>query len=162
MPNVLTCLNKQAFQSHSNPNTGEYRIYQPLVGHRYSTDDVVTAWVAGKEARHLLLPRLPQTADGGFRGLDLGTGLGSVLLMMCWQFTLPGPAPLRYVGVEAQGRNTERARRSCWVNGCEGRAEVRHGDIRALFDSGAGEPPVPEAERGFDIVTGALGNVGKS
>lgn len=114
---------------------------------------MATAWAAGKELRHLLLPALDRNEDGdgsGLRGLDLGTGLGSVLLMMCWQFP-----PLRYVGVEAQRQNAERARRSCWVNGCEGRTDVRHGDIRALFDAAAGEPMVPVGERGFDIVTGA-------
>lgn len=123
-----------------------------MAGHRYSTDDVVTAWAAGQELRRLLLPALGHKGvDGsGLRGLDLGTGLGSVLLMMAWQFP-----SLRYVGIEAQGRNAERARRSCWVNGCEGRAEIKHGDIRALFDAGAGLSPVPEGERGFDIVTGA-------
>lgn len=128
-----------------------------MVGHKYSTDDVVTAWAAGKEARRLLLPptllRPAGGADpGSLRGLDLGTGLGSVLLMMCWQF----PSNLHYVGIEAQGRNAERARRSCWVNGCEARTEIKHGDIRALFDAAAGAPPVAEGERGFDIVTGAF------
>jgi tRNA1Val (adenine37-N6)-methyltransferase len=147
---------------------GDFRIFQPLAGHRYSTDDVVTAWVAGKELQRLLLrpptaleqeeeaatggglPAPPPSTGDGLRGLDLGTGLGSVLLMMCWQF----PA-LRYVGIEAQRRNAERARRSCWVDGCDARAEIRHGDIRALFDPTAGEASVPEGERAFDIVTGA-------
>lgn len=145
--------------------SGDWRIFQPVGGHRYSTDDVVTAWIAGEEMRRgwgrellrgvesdkadgecagLLLIRGggEKQADGrreevvrgaqeqgeGLRGLDLGCGLGSVLMMVCWQ--LPR---LHAVGIEAQASSVERARRSLLVNGCADRACVRHGDFRNFF-----------------------------
>eukprot|EP00124_Ichthyophonus_hoferi_P003274 Ihof_evm2s275 gene=Ihof_evmTU2s275 len=90
--------------------TGDWRIYQPIGGHRYSTDDVVTAWYAVKEVRRLLsLPSSePQGNNMGsptLRGLDLGSGLGSVLMMVLWQ--LP---TISYIGVEAQEQSVMRAR----------------------------------------------------
>lgn len=124
-------------------------------GHRYSTDDVVTAWVAGREVESGLVSSVSgfsssssAAADGGavpggegLKGLDLGCGLGSVLLMMCWQ--LP---QIHYHGVEAQSVLVERARRSILVNGCEERTQVQHGDIREL--------PPEVASSTYAIITG--------
>jgi tRNA1(Val) A37 N6-methylase TrmN6 len=53
---------------------GTYRVFQRRRGHRYSLDDVVTAWEAA---------RAQPTAT---RCLDLGTGIGSVLIMLAYRF----------------------------------------------------------------------------
>lgn len=91
---------------------GRWKIYQSVSGHRYSTDDVVTAWLAAVLAPQLL-GRDPA------RCLDLGCGIGSVLLMTAWHF--PGAA---CVGVEAQEARLRLARRSIAYN-CGARGESR-------------------------------------
>jgi tRNA1Val (adenine37-N6)-methyltransferase len=92
--------------------TGDWRIFQRTDGHRFSLDDVVTAWFAAQVG-----------AVGEWPLLDLGCGIGSVLLMVAWKF----PAK-RCVGVEAQAVSAALARRSVALNGA--RAEVRDGDFR--------------------------------
>jgi len=94
---------------------GDWRIFQKKRGHRWSVDDLVTAWMA-------------RTCGGApVHHVDLGCGIGSVLLMMAWSF--PG---LRSVGVEAQDVSASMARRSIRWNGCEDRVEVVHRDLREL------------------------------
>jgi len=83
-------------------------------GHRWSLDDLVTAWVASQvpPPSHLL---------------DLGTGIGSVSLMLAWCF------PEAHVtGVEAQEVSFEMARRSVHFNGVEDRFRLVHGDLREV------------------------------
>jgi tRNA1(Val) A37 N6-methylase TrmN6 len=111
--------------------TGDWRIFQKLDGHRWSLDDLVTAWLAARE-----MARTPPR-----RVADLGCGIGSVLLMTAWRF----PAAV-CVGVEAQDMSADLARRSIAWNGTVERVAVHAGDFR---DEGAlaGEPP-------FDLVTG--------
>jgi tRNA1Val (adenine37-N6)-methyltransferase len=94
--------------------TGDWRIFQRTDGHRFSLDDLVTAWFAGKVG-----------AVGAGRLLDLGCGIGSVLLMMAWQFP-----ERRVIGVEAQAVSVGLARRSIALNAA--RAEVREGDFREV------------------------------
>src|SRR5690606_4232492 len=53
--------------------TGDWRIFQKLVGHRWSMDDLVTAWYA--------LTHAPPHATTTF---DMGCGVGSVLMMVAW------------------------------------------------------------------------------
>ena len=88
------------------------------------------------------------------RCLDLGCGIGSVLLFMAWRF----PAA-RLVGIEAQEVSAGLARRSLAWNGIAARAEIRVRDFRdqdvaeASFDVVTGTPPYfpigagPESER---------------
>jgi tRNA1(Val) A37 N6-methylase TrmN6 len=110
--------------------TGDWRIFQRLDGHRWSVDDLVTAWVAAG------------AAASPARILDLGCGIGSVLLMVAWRH--PAASCL---GIEAQDVSVELARRSIVWNGA--RAEVRHGDLRdprslpegAAFELVTGTPP---------------------
>src|SRR4051812_27320988 len=64
---------------------GNFRIFQYEKGHRYSTDDVMTAWYAT-----VCAPRVDRAAD-------LGSGIGSVATIIAWRF--PGA---RFVTVEAQ------------------------------------------------------------
>lgn len=110
---------------------GDWRVFQKQRGHRWSLDDLVTAWVAAREA---------QALPPGARALDLGCGLGSVLLMLAWK--APG---LQLTGVEAQPDRAAMARRSIAWNGVEARCAVVDGDLRA------GALP---AEPRFELVTG--------
>ncbi|MCX7807578.1 MAG: methyltransferase [Deltaproteobacteria bacterium] len=52
--------------------TRDFRVFQRRKGHRFSLDDLLTAWVAGT--------RLPTAR----RILDLGSGIGSVALVLAW------------------------------------------------------------------------------
>lgn len=106
---------------------GNYRIFQYENGHRFSTDDVLTAWYATQWA-----PRVARAAD-------LGSGIGSVALVVAWR--LPGA---HLVTIEAQAMSVRLARKSVRYNGLEGRVEVREGDLRDFDDA---QP--------FDLVTGS-------
>ncbi|MDH5493616.1 MAG: methyltransferase [Myxococcales bacterium] len=110
--------------------TSRFRLYQRKRGHRYSLDDVLTA----REAL-----RAQPAAD---RVLDLGCGIGSVLLMLA--HALP-EAPL--VGIEAQEGSFALAARNVTRNGLEGRVRLVHGDLRdrACLASLGG---------GFGLITG--------
>jgi len=111
--------------------SGDWRILQRLDGQRWSLDDLMTAWFASRA----MAVRAPE------RFLDLGCGIGSVLLMLAWRF----PAASG-VGVEAQDVSIELARRSIAWNGCEDRCDVRPGDLR--------DPQLVPEGRIFDLVTG--------
>ncbi len=94
---------------------GDWQIVQRRDGHRWSLDDLVTAWIASE------LPPPP-------RLLDLGTGIGSVSLMLAWCF------PEAHVtGVEAQDVSFDMARRSVRFNGVEDRFRLVHGDLREVI-----------------------------
>ena len=112
---------------------GDWRILQRLDGHRWSLDDLVTAWFAAR-----LLEEAPARTV-----LDLGCGIGAVLMLLAWRF----PAT-RAVGIEAQEMSVALARRSVAWNGATGRCRVVLGDLRdpgllppAAFDLVAGTPP---------------------
>lgn len=143
--------------------TGRWGIYQHVALHRYSTDDVVTAWAAWRASEHLLRPALARGGvDGGGvrRALDIGCGIGSVLLMTAWLH--PTAA---CVGLEAQPARAARAARSVRLNlgddGGGGRVAVAVGDLR---DPAVALPPLPQlapaadapagARPSFDLVTG--------
>lgn len=106
---------------------GNYRIFQYENGHRYSTDDVLTAWYATACA-----PRVERAAD-------LGSGIGSVAIIVAWR--LPGA---QFVTVEAQPQSVRLARKSIRYNGLESRFTIREGDLRE-FDDGVR----------FDLITGS-------
>jgi tRNA1Val (adenine37-N6)-methyltransferase len=123
--------------------TGDWRIFQRRDGHRWSLDDMLTALVAIEAAR----------ARGSVRrALDLGCGIGSVLMMVAW--ALP---EAELLGVEAQALSLELARRSVRYNGVEARAELRLGDLRnpaqlpegPAFDLVTGTPPYIPLGRGL-------------
>lgn len=110
---------------------GDFRIFQKRRGHRWSLDDLVTAWTA----RRATLATPPTAA------LDLGCGIGSVALMVAWSF--PGA---RVTGVEAQDVSLSLARRSAAWDGVDDRVTLLHGDLRD-------EAALPEGSR-FELVTG--------
>ena len=109
---------------------GYFRIFQYERGHRYSTDDVLTAWYATQWA-----PRVDRAAD-------LGSGIGSVALITAWR--LPGA---RFCTVEAQAMSARLARKSIEYNGLKSRFTVYEGDLR--------DPSILANEAAFDLVTGS-------
>jgi tRNA1Val (adenine37-N6)-methyltransferase len=109
---------------------GHYRIFQYAKGHRYSTDDVVTAWYGTTCA-----PRVDRAAD-------LGSGIGSVALIAAWR--LPGAV---FCTVEAQDVSIRLARKTIRYNGLESRFTLYHGDLR--------DESVLASEAPFDLVTGS-------
>lgn len=96
---------------------GDWRILQQTHGHRWSLDDLVTAWVAAEVA----------AARPPARFVDLGCGVGTVLMLLAWRFP-----EARGLGIEAQAASVDLARRSLAWNGVAGRCEVREGDFRAV------------------------------
>jgi tRNA1Val (adenine37-N6)-methyltransferase len=110
--------------------SGHFRLFQLRDGHRFSTDDVLTAWYGTSWC---------PTAG---RVLDLGSGIGSVATIAAWR--LPGA---RIVTVEAQATSVALARKSVRFNGLEDRYEIRCGDFR--------EPGVLGPEEQFDLVLGS-------
>ncbi|HEX8155354.1 MAG TPA: methyltransferase [Thermoanaerobaculia bacterium] len=109
---------------------GHYRIFQYAKGHRYSTDDVVTAWYGTTCA-----PRVDRAAD-------LGSGIGSVALIAAWR--LPGAT---FCTVEAQDLSIRLARKSVRYNGLASRFTLYHGDLR--------DESILAGEAPFDLVTGS-------
>lgn len=97
--------------------SGNFRIYQPDVGQRYSTDDMMTAWMALKccEKGH------PQ------RFLDLGSGLCSVPMIVMWRFP-----DIKGVGIELRENRRTLGLMSLELNGLKDRFVLLEGDLRDL------------------------------
>jgi tRNA1(Val) A37 N6-methylase TrmN6 len=110
---------------------GDWRIFQRVDGHRWSVDDLVTAWFAAREATGT-----PESF------LDLGCGIGAVLMLLAWRFP-----DARGVGIEAQALSVDLGRRSLAWNGAADRCRIVHGDLRdavlvhGRFDLVTGTPP---------------------
>ena len=111
---------------------GDFRLIQKVRGHRYSVDDMLVAHLACRRC------------EAPSRVLDLGCGLGSVLLLVAWAHPRA-----TLVGLEALAEHVAFARRNLALNGCQDRAEVLAGDLRDLelvrslgvFDLITGSPP---------------------
>jgi tRNA1(Val) A37 N6-methylase TrmN6 len=99
-------------------------------GHRWSLDDLVTAWFGAE----LLRETPPQ------RFVDLGCGIGTVLLLTAWRFP-----EAHGLGIEAQAQSAALARRSIAWNGVESRCRVRCADLR--------EPASLPEDGAFDLIT---------
>ncbi len=116
-----------------NRLAGPWRIFQLRRGHRFATDDVLTAWTA---------VRARPKAE---RLLDLGAGTGSVGLMVLLQMS---PAA-RLTSVEIQARSVALLHKTLAWNDLEARVTVRQGDLRdgtvlpdaAVFDLITANPP---------------------
>lgn len=109
--------------------TSTFRLIQRYRGHRYSVDDMLVAQRAG------CLDSVPG------RALDLGCGLGSVLLMLAWRHPHTS-----FVGIEAQPEHVALARRNVLINSCESRALILEGDLRD-------DKAMQRVGTGFDLVT---------
>ena len=110
--------------------SGHFRLFQLAKGHRFSTDDVLTAWYATSWA---------PTARAV---LELGSGLGTAGMIAAWRW--PGA---RFVTIEAQPDSVRLARKSARWNGLTDRFEIREGDFR---DEG-----VIGSDERFDLVLGS-------
>jgi tRNA1Val (adenine37-N6)-methyltransferase len=111
---------------------GHYRIFQYAKGHRFSTDDILTAWYGTTWCARPA------------RIADLGSGIGSVAISAAWR--CPGA---RIHTVEAQDISARLARKSVAYNGLGDRYTIHEGDLRdsdlfkgeAPFDLVLGSPP---------------------
>jgi tRNA1(Val) A37 N6-methylase TrmN6 len=110
--------------------SGHFRVFQLRKGHRFSTDDVLTAWYG------------TSWVPSARRVLDLGSGIGSVGMIAAWR--LPGA---RLVTIEAQPESVRLAKKSAEYNGLADRYEIRLGDFR--------HPGALRADERFDLVLGS-------
>jgi tRNA1Val (adenine37-N6)-methyltransferase len=110
--------------------SGHFRIFQLRDGHRFSTDDILTAWYG------------TTWCPTARTALDLGSGVGTVGMICAWR--LPGA---KFVTVEAQSESVALARKSARYNGLNNHYEIREGDFRA--------PGILKVEEKFDLVTGS-------
>jgi tRNA1Val (adenine37-N6)-methyltransferase len=110
--------------------SGHFRLFQLRDGHRFSTDDILTAWYG------------TSWCPAARTALDLGSGIGTVGMICAWR--LPGA---KFVTVEAQPESVTLARKSARYNGVEDRYEIREGDFRA--------EGILHADEKFDLVTGS-------
>ena len=110
--------------------SGYFKIFQYEHGHRYSTDDVLTAWYG------------TQWASRVERAADLGSGIGSVAMIAAWR--LPGTT---FCTVEAQPTSVRLARKTAAYNGVQSRFTILEGDLR--------DATILAAEDPFDLVLGS-------
>ena len=120
--------------------TGNWSVFQLKKGHRFSTDDVVTAWTAG------------HARPDAKRLIDIGAGIGSVGLMTLYFMD----ADASSVFVEAQTISHELCRKSIAFNALQDRVQLRLGDLRdpsvipeaGTYDLVTGSPPYTPVEKG--------------
>jgi tRNA1(Val) A37 N6-methylase TrmN6 len=110
--------------------SGHFRLFQLRDGHRFSTDDILTAWYG------------TTWCPTARTALDLGSGIGTVGMICAWR--LPGA---KFVTVEAQNESVALAKKSALYNGIEDRYEIRAGDFRV--------PEILRADEKFDLITGS-------
>lgn len=122
--------------------TGNWKIFQKINKHRYSTDDLVTSWLATNEST-----RIGYNSTINMNILDMGCGIGSVLMSNSWSLPFAN-----CIGVEAQLDRYEMAKRSIKYNIGENnnRIKVINGDLRNedLIHS------LINDNCGFDLITG--------
>jgi len=117
--------------------TDSWDIYQLKRGHRFSADDIFTAYFASKSHPH------PKTI------LDLGAGIGTVGLLTLSRFP---QATLTMI--EAQQISHQLAAKTISQNGLSDRVQAIHGDLRHTdlqnrrFDLITGSPPYFPVEKG--------------
>lgn len=110
--------------------SGHFRLFQLRDGHRFSTDDILTAWYG------------TSWCPTARTALDLGSGIGTVGMIGAWR--LPGA---RFVTVEAQAESVALAKKSAQFNGLTERYDIRNGDFR--------EAGVLQPGEKFDLITGS-------
>jgi tRNA1Val (adenine37-N6)-methyltransferase len=110
--------------------SGHFRLFQLRDGHRFSTDDILTAWYGTTWC--------PVTRTV----LDLGSGIGTIGMICAWR--LPGS---KVVTVEAQNESVVLAEKSARYDGLTDRYEIRAGDFR--------DPGIVRPGEKFDLITGS-------
>ncbi|MEJ0090746.1 MAG: methyltransferase [Limisphaerales bacterium] len=110
--------------------SGHFRLFQLKDGHRFSTDDILTAWYG------------TTWCPTARNALDLGSGIGTVGMICAWR--LPGA---KFVTVEMQNESVILAGKSAHYNGLADRYEIREGDFR---NSG-----ILRDDEKFDLITGS-------
>lgn len=143
---------------------GSFRILQRVASHRWTTDDLVTSYLAGQYLSCLAAPKKSNKTP--LRYLDLGCGNGSVLQMTAWQLMqMENHDQVICRGIEARQEAVQLARRSIAFNIGSDSIEsskngdqfqkhpsvdiqVHHGDFRSFFDQ---HESFCES---FDLVTG--------
>jgi tRNA1Val (adenine37-N6)-methyltransferase len=108
---------------------GDWRIFQLRIGHRFSADDLLTAWAA------------VCAQPAACQLLDLGAGIGSVGLLALWKLPTAGHLTM----VEVQALSHTLAYRTVIYNGLAGQVTLHHQDLRAwpggAFDLVTASPP---------------------
>ena len=143
---------------------GNFRILQRVASHRWTTDDLVTSYLAGRYFSSQRGPTKPKHTT--MRYLDLGCGNGSVLQMITWQLVqMKYSTQVTCRGIEARKEAVQLARRSIAFNiggDCMDASknskhgqkhpsvdiQVHHGDFRSFFDQHE------SFRESFDLVTG--------
>jgi len=120
--------------------SGDYVIYQPVEGQRYSTDDMLLAWLAVREMN------ADQSGVPSF--LDLGCGLCSVSMIILWCFK-----NLHGFGIEHAASRLDCAHQSLAANQLENRFQLINADLRTLrlkerFNFITSSPPYYEYQEG--------------
>ena len=110
---------------------GDWQILQLRRGHRFGSDDLLTAWLAWT------------VAPDARRLLDLGSGIGSVGLLTLWKMA----AESTLTTVEVQALSYGLACRTVAGNGLEHRVTLRNRDLR--------DPAAVPERAAFDLVTGS-------
>lgn len=150
---------------------GDWRLYQIQNGNKLTVDDFICAYVAAQEMlrRGWTPPRSVSTSHGDallgglsvqdasnsrtsptfFTHADLGTGCGSVLMMLAWAFQ----GQVRSVGVEAQDVSFHCLKRGVeWNTGSNGSQprdliRIQQGDLRTWEGDAIRRPP-------YQLITG--------
>jgi tRNA1(Val) A37 N6-methylase TrmN6 len=108
---------------------GDWRIFQLRHGHRFSADDLLTAWAAVR------------AKPAACRLLDLGAGIGAVGLLALWKL----PTAEHLTMVEVQAISSALARRTVTYNGLTARVTLHCQDLRdwpgGTFDLVTASPP---------------------
>lgn len=100
--------------------SGDFVIHQPVQGQRYSTDDMLVAWLAVRELLHT-----DQSAISSF--LDLGCGLCSVSMIILWYCK-----DMHGIGIEHAPTRLDCARQSLTANQLTERFQLINGDLRTI------------------------------
>jgi tRNA1(Val) A37 N6-methylase TrmN6 len=120
--------------------SGDLVIYQPEQGQRYTTDDVLVAWLAVRELR--------EDPPGVLSFLELGCGLCAVSMIVLWCCR-----EMHGIGIEVAAERLECARRSLAANHLEQRFKLITADVRTLslkkrFSFITSSPPYYEFREG--------------
>jgi tRNA1Val (adenine37-N6)-methyltransferase len=116
--------------------SADFKIFQRRNGHRHSTDDLLTAWYALEQVTPV-------------RALDLGTGIGTVGLLM-----VSAVPALQLTCIEAQDISYRFLTENIAANEVGERVHALHGDLRELalgetFPLVTGSPPYFDPRAGI-------------